>query len=371
MKRYLLFILIQLMSLSVFALEANINGLWYELVTHTNEAKVCQYKNGNNYRGDIIIPETLEYEGVSYKVTSIKNGAFIYCTGLTSVKIGNSVTNIGREAFRCCNNLTTITLHDEISQIDDYTFWDCTSLKTVYIGKGVKTINYMAFANCSELTDVYCFAENVPSTNSDAFKDSYIESVTLHVPINSISTYQNAEPWKQFKNIIAINGTTHDTQKCATPIILYNNNKLIFYCETDDVEYVSEITDTDIKKNYTSEVDLTATYNIKVYATKEGYENSETATATLCWIDVDPQTEGITNGVSNVRAKAIMIQNTDSQLTVSGFDDGTNVNVYNLNGTLVGSAISHNCSAIVNSSLRVGSAAIVKVGDRSIKVVLK
>lgn len=367
MKRYLLFILVQLMSLGVFALEANIDGLWYELVTHTNEAKVCQYKNGVNYRGEIIIPETVVYEGVSYNVTSIKDGAFIYCTGLTSVKIGNSVTNIGREAFRCCSNLTTITLHDEISQINDYTFKDCTSLKTVYIGKGVERIKYLAFANCSELTDVYCFAENVPSTDSNAFNDSYIEYVTLHVPTNSISTYQNAEPWKQFKSIIAI----HNTQKCATPIILYNNSKLKFYCETDDVEYVSEITDTDIKKNYTNEVDLTATYNIKVYATKEGYENSETATATLCWIDVEPMTEGITDGIAQMAARAVMVKAEGGQLTIEGAEENTNISVYSINGAQVGASTSRNGMATINTSISKGSVAIVKIGNKSVKVMMK
>lgn len=144
-----------------------------------------------------------------------------------------------------------------------------------------------------------------------------------------------------------------------------------FYCETDDVEYVSEITDTDIKKNYTNEVDLTATYNIKVYATKEGYENSETATATLCWIDVEPMTEGITNNVANVRAMAVMIQNLDGQLTVSGIDEGEQISVYSTNGTMIGSAISHNGSAVVNTNLLVGSIAIVKIGEKSIKFALK
>jgi len=49
------------------------------------------------------------------------------------------------------------------------------------------------------------------------------------------------------------------------------------------VEYVYEIKDTDIKKGYDAKVSLSATYNISVYATKTGYENSDVATATLVW----------------------------------------------------------------------------------------
>ena len=39
--------------------------------------------------------------------------------------------------------------------------------------------------------------------------------------------------------------------------------------ETEGVDFVSEITDTDIKKHYNNKIKLTATYNISVYATKK------------------------------------------------------------------------------------------------------
>ena len=69
----------------------------------------------------------------------------------------------------------------------------------------------------------------------------------------------------------------------ATPTISYANKELTFSCETEGVEYVYEIKDTDIKKGYDAKVSLSATYNISVYATKTGYENSDVATATLVW----------------------------------------------------------------------------------------
>ena len=42
-------------------------------------------------------------------MTSIGNGTFSRCTGLTSVTIGNGVTSIGYDAFYSCYNLTSIT----------------------------------------------------------------------------------------------------------------------------------------------------------------------------------------------------------------------------------------------------------------------
>ena len=37
-------------------------------------------------------------------------------------------------------------------------------------------------------------------------------------------------------------------------------------------------------------------------------EDSDVVTATLCWIDSEPKAEGLSNGVANVRANAIMIK---------------------------------------------------------------
>ena len=134
---------------------------------------------------------------------------------------------------------------------------------------------------------------------------------------------------------------------------------------------MATIDDADIKTHYGNEVNLTATYTISVYATKSGYENSETATATLCWIDVDPKTEGITDGIANVPAQAVLIQSNGGQLNIQGINDGTLVSVYRVNGTQAGSAVSSNGSAVVGTNLQPGSIAIVKIGEKSVKVVVK
>ena len=101
--------------------------------------------------------------------------------------------------------------------------------------------------------------------------DSYIDCFTLHVPTASVNAYKAAEPWKNFKIIVA-------TQKCATPTISYVKGKLTFDCETENVEFVSEITSSDLSRHNSSEISLTCTYTVSVYATKAGYEDSEVAT---------------------------------------------------------------------------------------------
>lgn len=89
-------------------------------------------------------------------------------------------------------------------QFDRYAFDSCTNLTSVTIGCGVTSIGKSAFNGCSSLTNVYCYAENVPSTSSSTFNNSSISSAILHVPAGSVSAYKAAEPWKNFKSIVAL-----------------------------------------------------------------------------------------------------------------------------------------------------------------------
>ena len=137
-------------------------------------------------------------------VTSIGNHAFAYCSGLTSITIPNSVTSIVGSAFFYCSGLTAVTIPNSVTSIGYGAFSGCSGLTSVTIGSGVKKINDYAFANCQELTDVYCYAENVPSTSSDAFEGSYIEYATLHVPAESIEKYKATNPWRLFGTIVGL-----------------------------------------------------------------------------------------------------------------------------------------------------------------------
>ena len=101
-------------------------------------------------------------------VTSIGMLAFDGCSGLTSVMIPNSVTSIGKYAFRGCSSLSSVTIPNSLTLIEKGTFQGCSSLLTVTILNGVTSIRDFAFTDCSRLSTV-----NIPSSVSNIGESAF------------------------------------------------------------------------------------------------------------------------------------------------------------------------------------------------------
>lgn len=215
----------------------------------------------------------------------------------------------------------------------------------------------------------------MPTTSASAFQGVTISSVILHVPANTINDYKKIAPWSEFGNIVALSSGDEipTVKKCATPTISYTKGKLSFKCSTNGASCVSTITDADIKTHNGNEIDLTITYNISVYAKATGYEDSDIATATLCWIDSNPKTDGIANSVAKVEARPMLIQNNNGVLTITseGNTEVTPIKVYNTAGQMVGSSSMNSGTATIDTSMDSGEIAIVQIGENSVKMVLK
>lgn len=354
----------------------------------------------NSYKGNVNIPEEVTYMGRTRKVTGIGKYAFNY-SSVTSVTIPKTVTNIGEGAFGRCKDLTSITIPMNVTNIGKGAFSECTGLTSFTIPNSVTSIGDKAFMGCIGLTSI-TIPQNVTYLGGNAFEDCDLQSVislienpfeitaqsnylrtfsnntyynaTLYVPKGTISKYKATEGWKDFKFIEEGDGSGNNTtgkEKCEKPTISYKNGKLTFNSSTEGAAYQYSITDSDIKSGSAKELALNVTYNISVYATKEGYENSDVATATLCWIDDEPKSEGLANDVTQVSSKAIMIKTEEGKLTIEGAEDNISISVYSINGVLAGTAISRNGIASIYTSIPQESVAIVKIGNKSIKVIMK
>ena len=143
MKKLFTLFLLMLLPLLASAYDAEIDGIYYNLNSSdgVNTAEVT--RGPIKYSGDIVIPESVTYEGVVYSVTFI--GYFDSCSGLTSITIPNSVTTIGQEAFSDCINLKSVNIPNSVTSIGYEAFFNCSSLTSITIPNSVTSIDGKAF----------------------------------------------------------------------------------------------------------------------------------------------------------------------------------------------------------------------------------
>ena len=153
--------------------------LYYD-ITSSNSVKVAACDTTAN--GDVVIPSSVEYNGTTYSVTSIRNYAFKYCSGLTSVTIPNSVTSIGDGAFFYCSGLTSVTIPNSVTSIGVSAFFDCSGLTSVTIPNSVTSIGESAFSNCSGLTSIDVASENTHYSSIDGVLYNYAQDTLIQYP---------------------------------------------------------------------------------------------------------------------------------------------------------------------------------------------
>ena len=90
--------------------------LYYNIVSGN-----AQVMGGDQPGGDLVIPDSVFYNGVMYVVRSISSHAFSNNSNLTSVIIPASISTIGEYAFAFCNNLKTISVF--ALNIGEYAFY--------------------------------------------------------------------------------------------------------------------------------------------------------------------------------------------------------------------------------------------------------
>ncbi len=187
--------------------------------------------------------------------------------------------------------------------------------------------------------------------------------------------YHAAEWTSPFKAIIEKDSEEEEKPEvkvCATPTISYSNKELVFHSETAGAEYHYSISIVDSDRAtdaYSSDgkVQLTAAYKIEAWASAEGYINSEKSTATLYFIDAtleDP------TGVMETNAKrGVMVTADRGVLTVSGLNEGEQVEVYNTQGSRLYQARAHKDAVQFRVNEKHG-VLVIKVGKESLKVKL-
>lgn len=213
--------------------------LYYDLIDGGAEVAKCNYNYpnyGNTLEGDLIIPDSVVYNGVVYPVISIGFEAFEYatmrsvqipntvraiiirafsaCDSLTSLVIPNSVTSIGLQAFAGSFNITSIVLPDSLTVIEQGIFENdtsllsivvpdavisvgygafsqCYSLRSVTFGNSVVSLGGLMFWNCRSLDSLIFKSDAAPSVGNNLFYGAP-DSLTIIAPCGSYHSYLNA-----------------------------------------------------------------------------------------------------------------------------------------------------------------------------------
>lgn len=82
-------------------------------------------------------------------------------------------------------------------------------------------------------------------------------------------------------------------EQCAMPTIALRGGKLIFECETPDVEFNYNITANGSKSGKGNYLSVTPSFTVRVYASKEGMEDSETAAQVIYYKNGDANGDGM------------------------------------------------------------------------------
>lgn len=150
----LLFFVVLFSTAHLRAAGFTVDGIAYYITSSSSPYTVEVNSKSPKYTGDVIIPEYVTYNSITYSVTTIGPGAFYECDGLTSVTIPNSVTSIWSYAFYGCTGLILVSIPNSVTYIEGTVFENCTGLTSITIPNSITSIGNYTFSGCSGLTSV-------------------------------------------------------------------------------------------------------------------------------------------------------------------------------------------------------------------------
>ena len=217
MKKLFTLLLAFMATTALWAYDFQSGDLYYNITSSSTPYTVeVTYKSlrANYSNTTLVIPSSVEYNGITYTVSSIGAQAFMNCKQLTAITIPNSVIAIGGSAFsgsalykdvnnwdneclyidNCLiaakNTLSgTCVIKEGTRVIAGSAFGTCASLTAVDIPNSVIGIGSGAFRNCSALTSVV-IPSGVTSIEDYTFNEcTSLSSITLPNTITSIGDF--------------------------------------------------------------------------------------------------------------------------------------------------------------------------------------
>ncbi len=192
----------------------------------------------SGYKGNIVIPTSVTYAGITYSVASIASQAFYdydsdesVVSKITSVSIPSSIISIGSSAFLRCILLEELILPETLNTIDNWAFYGCTGLSDMVIPDAVTSMGEYAFGNCTGLETV-TIGNAVTSINAGTFSGcSNLAEITIGKSVSFIAS----DAFNGCSSLKKINISPDNPYFCFENDILYNKEKTaIVRCFSDN-----------------------------------------------------------------------------------------------------------------------------------------
>lgn len=145
------------------------NGAVYRIKQPGAQNGTVEYVKCTNVSSKtIMIPSTITYENVTYKVIGVAANALKGNKKVTNVVIGANVTTINSKAFYKCTALKKVTIPVKVNKIGAYAFYGCKNLKTLTIKTKQltsKNVGKKAFSGIYKKAKI-----KVPASKKKAYK---------------------------------------------------------------------------------------------------------------------------------------------------------------------------------------------------------
>lgn len=129
---------------------------------------------------DLVIPESVTFEGHTYAVTSVDSLAYSQCQDMIALTLPKSIDSIEYRAFSHCYNISNVYIPDNVSYIAQDAFRRCENLKAVRLPSGINCLEQGVFSLCHGLEEIEV-PVNVKVLKQDVFGEcTKLRNVQLH-----------------------------------------------------------------------------------------------------------------------------------------------------------------------------------------------
>lgn len=139
--------------------------------------------------GNLIIPDSVIYNNISFPIKGIAGYAFISKTQIENVTLPNYLKYIGASAFSNCHSLESLEIPGCVDSIGSYAFSGCTSLSTINLPPSVNHISAYMMENCISLQSIIIPPSVTKIDNNAFYGCSSITSITIPENIIQIGGY--------------------------------------------------------------------------------------------------------------------------------------------------------------------------------------